>query len=77
MTGDTSALPNGDDESIEIPEDLEIDFWDPTEGYRTCPECGRDCEPVPFDVSGQGIRVSMICPLHGVHTVVDPFEGNR
>jgi len=76
MTGGTSSPPHGDDESIEIPEDLEIDLWDPSEGYRTCPECGRDCEPVPFVVEGHRTKVSMICPLHGVHTVVDPFEGS-
>jgi error-prone DNA polymerase len=47
------------------------------EGRTLTVECGRDCEPVPFDVSGQGIRIFMACPLHGLHTVVDPFEGSR
>jgi len=42
--------------------------------YRTCPECGRDCEPVPFSVGGDGVRVSMICPIHGAQAVIDPFE---
>lgn len=45
--------------------------------YRTCPECGRDCEPVPFEATGKGIRISFICPLHGVHTVTGPFETNQ
>lgn len=45
--------------------------------YRTCPQCGLDCEPVPFDSAGAGIRVSFICPAHGVHTVVDPFADTR
>ncbi|MDP3949511.1 hypothetical protein [Microbacterium sp.] len=44
--------------------------------YRTCPKCGRDCEPIPF-ATDQGMRLSFICPLHGVHTVIDPFEGAR
>lgn len=45
--------------------------------YRTCPRCGLDCEPVPFDSAGAGVRVSFICPTHGVHTVVDPFADSR
>jgi len=49
----------------------------PDEVYRTCAECGRDCEPVPFPVEGLGMRISFVCPLHGVHSVVDPFEGRR
>jgi hypothetical protein len=47
---------------------------DADENYRTCPECGRDCEPAPLDAEGLGMRISFICPLHGVHTVIDPFE---
>lgn len=45
--------------------------------YRTCPQCGLDCEPVLFDSAGAGVRVSFICPTHGVHTVVDPFADCR
>lgn len=45
--------------------------------YRTCPQRGRDCEPVPFDSGGDGVRVPFICPIHGVHTVVDPFADTR
>lgn len=47
---------------------------DPTGQYRTCPECGAGCGPEPFDTD-QGVRISFSCPEHGVHTVVDPFEG--
>jgi len=46
------------------------------EQYRTCSACGRDCEPVPFETE-EGMRISFICPLHGIHTVVDPFEEAR
>lgn len=46
---------------------------DSNEEYRTCPECGSHCDLEPFDVSDQ-LRVAFSCPLHGVHTVVDPFE---
>lgn len=48
------------------------------EGYRTCSECGVDCEPEPFDAGeGQGLRIAFACPVHGVHSVVDPFEDRR
>ena len=50
---------------------------DSDEAYRTCPECGEDCEPEPFELPGAGIRIAFRCPPHGVHTVVDPFEGHR
>lgn len=50
---------------------------DAGEQYRTCAECGRDCEPVPLDTAGHGIRVSFVCPVHGVHTIIDPFEDTR
>lgn len=46
------------------------------ESYRTCAECGRDCEPEPFPTE-QGIRISFSCAIHGVHTVIDPFEDKR
>lgn len=46
------------------------------ESYRTCSECGRDCEPesVPTDM---GMRIAFTCPDHGVHAVIDPFDGGR
>ena len=44
--------------------------------YRTCLTCGRNCDPVPFETD-EGIRISFICPLHGLHTVVDPFDEER
>lgn len=48
------------------------------EEYRTCGERGADCEPEPFDAGeGQGVRIALACPTHGVHSVVDPFEGKR
>lgn len=46
------------------------------EEYRTCAECGADCEPESFP-KDQGVRVTFACPTHGVHTVVDRFEGRR
>lgn len=52
-------------------------FTSDGDDYRTCPQCGLDCEPTPFDSGGDGIRVSFICPAHGVHTVVDPFADTR
>lgn len=53
------------------------DVFDPAdEGYRTCTECDADCLPEPF-TTDVGIRIAYSCPSHGVHTVVDPFEGKR
>ena len=53
-------------------------FEPANEEYRTCAECGSDCEPEPFDVGkGQGVRIAFGCPTHGVHSVVDPFESKR
>ncbi len=46
------------------------------EGYRTCTECGADCLPEP-STTDAGIRIAFSCPEHGLHTVVDPFEGKR
>ncbi|GEB21942.1 hypothetical protein BAU01nite_06750 [Brevibacterium aurantiacum] len=69
---------SGDPEDVEVPDDLEITIWDESTGYRTCADCGRDCPPEPFDAGeGQGIRIAFACPTHGVHSVVDPFEGKR
>lgn len=55
------------------------DVFDPfslgDESYRTCPECGRDCEPDPNAGSDDfGTRIAFVCPDHGVHSVIDPFE---
>ena len=53
---------------------LEIRLLDPNSGYRTCPECGGDCAPEPNSADSYGIRIMFVCPRHGVHSVVDPFE---
>lgn len=58
------------------------------DGYRRCSQpvaatgggtapCGRDCEPDPASVEGLGMRIAFVCPEHGVHSLVDPFEGRR
>lgn len=47
------------------------------EGYRTCSECGGDCIPEPSGTDELGARFVFVCPEHGVHSVVDPFEGTR
>lgn len=47
---------------------------DEDQPYRTCSECGRDCPPEPFQHE-QGFRIAFIRPEHGVHSVVDPFDG--
>lgn len=69
---------SGDPGDVQVPDDLEISTWDESSGYRTCAECGGDCEPEPCDAGeGQGVRIAFACPTHGVHSVVDPFEGKR
>lgn len=46
------------------------------EEYRSCAECGQDCEPEPF-ATDKRIRIAFSCAIHGVHTVIDPFEQTR
>ena len=58
-----------DGAAIRVPKD---------EGYRTCPACDGDCEPdVSFGSDESGARIAFICPEHGVHSVIDLFEGQR
>lgn len=47
------------------------------EGYRTCSVCGGDCLPEPSATDELGVRLLFVCPDHGVHSIVDPFEGLR
>ena len=47
------------------------------DSYRTCPECGKDCPPEPTAVDGLDLRIAFICPEHGLHSVIDPFEEDR
>ncbi len=65
---------NMEDSGIEIPDDLKIRVWDPDSDYRTCSDCGGDCVPEPGGGAGHGIRIMFVCPEHGVHSTVDPFE---
>lgn len=51
-------------------------FGHEDEAYRTCAECGGDCEPEPIPTDA-GMRIAFRCPTHGVHTVIDPFEDLR
>lgn len=66
-----------DYDGVELPDDLEIRVRDPESGYRTCSVCGGDCEPEPVGTDEHGMRIMFICPEHGVHSVVDPFEDKR
>lgn len=46
--------------------------------HRICAECGRDCEPdFAEEAEGLGARNAFICPEHGIHSVIDPFEHLR
>ncbi|GAA1727272.1 hypothetical protein GCM10009793_25350 [Brachybacterium phenoliresistens] len=43
------------------------------ESYRICAECGGDCEPEAV-ATESGVRISFRCPVHGIHTFLDPFN---
>lgn len=43
--------------------------------HKTCPKCGSDSMPEPFEKSIV-FRIAFVCPEHGVHSTVDPFEGS-
>jgi hypothetical protein len=49
---------------------------EPDRQYRSCSECGRDCEPEAF-YAGPGLTLAFSCQEHGVHSVLDPFDGSR
>ncbi|WP_160141079.1 hypothetical protein [Cryobacterium shii] len=49
---------------------------DPDGEYGTCTQCRRDCLPEPFEAD-EGLRVTFVCAERGVHSVIDPFEGER
>jgi len=46
------------------------------EQYRTCAQCGADCLPEPIEAD-DGFKIAFVCAEHGVHSIVDPFEGSR
>lgn len=48
-------------------------FGHDDETYRTCAECGGDCTPELME-SSAGMSVAFCCPIHGLHSVIDPFE---
>lgn len=48
------------------------------ESYRMCAEFGRDRHPDQnVSADGLGLRIAFVCPEHGVHSVIDPFEDKR
>lgn len=47
------------------------------EEYRTCSECGGNCEPEPSAVDGLGVRIAFVCPEHGAQSMLDPFSDQR
>lgn len=63
-------------QEIDGPDGLRIRV--PTsDDYRTCSECGGDCEPEPTGSDGHGVRFLFVCPTHGVQSIVDPFADLR
>ena len=64
-----NELDGPDGVEIRVPKD---------DAYRTCSECGGDCYPDPSaGADGLGVRIAFVCPEHGVHSVIDPFEDKR
>lgn len=48
------------------------------DSYRTRSECSGDCNPDPSTgADDSGLRIAFVCPEHGVHNVIDPFEVKR
>ena len=49
-----------------------------SDDYRTCTECGKDCDIDPnFGSDESGARIAFVCPEHGIQSVIDPFEHLR
>lgn len=82
-----SSRDGFDISNIHVPPDLEVRVRE-DDGYRTCSEpverpgggtapCGRDCDPEDAGAHCMGARVAFVCPEHGLHSVVDPFEHLR
>lgn len=47
------------------------------ESYRTCSECGSDCEPGITISDHAGARIAFVRREHGAQSVVDPFQDVR
>jgi len=39
-----------------------------------CTSCGAELNVVPVVAAGHGIRIAYSCPVHGLVSIVDPFE---
>ena len=66
-----------DEESIDGAVDLVLRV-PADESYRTCADCGGDCEPdTSLSDNGTGVRIAFVCPEHGVQSILDPFEHLR
>ncbi len=83
----SEEAPSFDWRDVEVPDDVRITVRE-DDGYRTCAApvtlpggghgvCGRDCEPEDAGADGMGARITFVCPEHGLHSVVDPFEHLR
>ena len=68
--------PDSSWSDIVIPDELEIRVRE-DDDYRTCSTCGGDCLPEPVGADQIGARIAFICPLHGRHRIIAPFEHLR
>lgn len=66
-----------DYEGFDGPDGLEVRV-SKDDAYRICSVCGGDCEPnTSLSADDRGVRIAWVCPVHGAHSVVDPFEDLR
>ena len=48
------------------------------DSYRTCTQCGGDCEPdIGFGSDEHGARIAFVCREHGIQSLINQFEGRR
>ncbi|MFA5607988.1 MAG: hypothetical protein WDA07_12490 [Leucobacter sp.] len=73
MSAADSEPLDGDDI---LPDEVEVVVRS-DDGYRTCRECGSDCVPEDAGTDDTGARIAFVCPEHGLHAIVDPFEHLR
>lgn len=64
------AIRSGGSAAVHFAAQRDQRFWN-------CVECGRECVPELNWADGHGVRIVYVCPQHGVHSVVDPFEDMR
>ena len=71
---ETTRPYGADTEGRLMDDDLTGGFGHTDQRYRTCSQCNGDYEPEPVPTS-PCMKIAFSCPAHGVHSLIDPFEG--